>query len=113
MNHLLKGMLFLLLLTLSACANYDKKELIGNWEGPHWKFNFQEDGLLDLSKDGNQLPGLVKYRTFGNALEITKDGTVFLSNLTIKSIKQDTLQLEFRMVTGQSTGDNIETLIRK
>ena len=55
MNHLLKGMLFLLLLTLSACANYDKKELIGNWEGPHWKFNFQEDGLLDLSKDGNQL----------------------------------------------------------
>lgn len=102
---------FLLLcaLTLSACfeANYKIEELYGTWNSEELGFTFNEDGSCEVIIKGNKWPGETKFRpvSIGNTLEFTADGKVFLSNVTIKGLEGDVLQVEMRNMLGS----NIQT----
>lgn len=85
---------------LSACfeANYKIEDLYGKWYSEALGFSFNEDGTCDVIIDGNKYPGKTEFRavSIGNTLEFTKDGKVFLSNVTIKSLEGDVLEIEMR-----------------
>jgi len=98
--------LFLLCCTVSfyACfgSNYKIEDLYGKWDSKSLGFTFNEDGSCVVLIDGNQWPGQTKYRavSIGNTLEFTVNGKVFLSNVTIKSLKEDILEVEMRNMFG-------------
>jgi hypothetical protein len=107
--------LFLLLSLMAiACSSFEKEKLYGHWKNETWEMVFNEDGSCRIGKGGNFLKGELSYHSFGNALEIVNNGKVFLSNLTVKSIENDQLTLEFRKVFGNSDGqtDDIQILKR-
>ncbi len=88
--------LILLVSILISCATFEKDYLYGHWKSTNWEFVFNEDGSCKVGKNGQFSAGDWSYHTFGNAIEIVRNGEVFLSNLTIKKLVPDTLTLEFR-----------------
>lgn len=77
----------------TACSTYEKKDLYGVWKGSTWNFTFNEDGSCTCGQNAAEFP--CTYRTPGNSLEI--NATAFqLTNITVKSIKGDTLKIEMR-----------------
>ncbi|MEL6923194.1 MAG: hypothetical protein AAFO94_04030 [Bacteroidota bacterium] len=107
----MKQLAFVLLLSsmMMACATYDKEALVGHWKNENWEMIFNEDGSMKMGKDGQYLEGEFGWRPFGNTLEITRNGKVFLSNLTVKSVENNELTLEFRNLVG-NTGIQMENL---
>ena len=108
--------IFILLVTATtfSCSTIEEEKLIGSWKSDTWEFTFEEDGGAIVTKNGNTLPGDVSYRNFINALEFVKDGKVFMSGLTVKSVDDETLVIEFRDIMGENnTGDNIVTLTKE
>ena len=87
-------------LAISCATTFEKADLPGHWKNKNWEFVFNEDGTCKVGKEGKFQSGEWTYHTFGNTIEIVKNGKVFLSNLTIKSLKDDKLTLEFRKITG-------------
>ena len=106
---------FFALLTLSllaSCSTYEKTDLYGHWKNGQWEFVFNEDGTCKIGQNGTFLGGENTYRTFGNTLEIVRNGKVYLSNLTVKGIENDKLSLEFRQAMGAEGMDNVQVLSR-
>ncbi len=87
-------------LLFTACfeANYKIEDLYGKWSSEALAFSFNEDGTCEVIIDGNKYPGATKFRavSIGNTLEFTAGGKVFLSNVTIKSLEGDVLEVEMR-----------------
>ncbi len=110
-NLLLLSFSFLL---LTACSStYEKADLYGHWQNENWDFVFNEDGTCKIGKQSQYQGGQWTYRTFGNTLEIAKNGTVFLSGLTVKGIENDELTIEFRPIIGQAkNSQNLQVLKR-
>lgn len=79
-----------------ACNNYEKKDMYGSWKNSSWEFTFNEDGSCTYGNHGATFP--CTYHTTGNALEINGEGSFQLSNISIKSIKNDTFEMEMRML---------------
>jgi len=98
----------------SSLSSYEKEDLHGHWKNDNWEMVFNEDGSMKLGKDGQFQKGDFKYRPFGNTLEITRNGKVFLSNLTVKGIEGDKLSLEFRDLIGGASAvmDDLQVLNR-
>ncbi len=95
--------IFLLAATAIFCfscfePNYKIEELYGKWESEKLGFTFNEDGSCEVIMNGNKWPGETKFRavSIGNTLEFTSGGKVFLSNVTIKSLTGDILNIEMR-----------------
>lgn len=95
-------------LFLISCSTYDKEQLYGHWKNDTWELVFRKDGTCMVGNRGVNQGEQLKYTTLGNTLEISKDGRVIISNLTIKGIENDQLKLEFRNLVG--SGDNMEDL---
>ena len=112
----MKKLIFLLSLSsiffLSCQSTYEKQELYGHWKNDNWDFIFNEDGTCKVGKNAVFQKGNWTYRTFGNTLEIVRDGKVVLSNLTIKGIHNNELSLEFRNIANTKM-DNIQRLKRQ
>lgn len=96
------------LVFILACATYDKEQLLGHWKSDTWELVFRADGTCKVGNRGVLQGEKLKYTTLGNTLEISKDGRVIISNLTIKGIKDDQLTLEFRNLVG--SGDQMEAI---
>jgi len=102
---------FLLLSATLSCSTLDKSALFGHWKNDNWEFVFNEDGSCKVGKDSRFLEGNWSYSVLGNTLEIAKDGKVFLSNLTVKELSEDTLRLEFRnIISNTDQAENIQVL---
>ena len=105
----MKYLIPLLALTfILACSTYEKEQLYGHWKNDTWEMKFRADGTCSLGNNGVNQGEQLKYTTLGNTLEISKDGRVIISNLTVKGITEDELSLEFRNLVGSS--DQMEDL---
>lgn len=94
----MKHLMFLLLpvFLLTSCASFEKEALYGHWKNEQWEMIFNADGTCKVGQGGQFLDGEWTYSTFGNTLELVRDGKVFLTNLTVKELTDQTLTLEFR-----------------
>jgi len=99
---------FFLSIAFLGCSSFEKEQLYGHWKNDTWEFNFREDGTCMMSNNGVVQGEKLKYRTFGNTIEISRSGRVILSGLTIKGIQDDQLTLEFRNLVG--SGDQMENI---
>lgn len=107
--------LFVGILFLSSCTtNYEIEELYGIWEGETMRLVLEESGKCELTINGNTFPGDTEWSAvIGNTLEFTANGKVFLSNVTIKSLKDNVLTLETRPIISKSNqATEIHTLQR-
>lgn len=109
MQKLIGLVIGILLLGLMSCSNFEKEELWGHWKNADWEFIFNEDKSCKVGEDGQFLSGDCKYQTLGNSMEISCDGIVLLSGVTIKSLENDELKLEFRNIIG-NTSVNVENI---
>jgi len=85
-------------LFLGSCTtNYEVKDLYGKWMGESMGFTFNEDGSCEIFMNGEKDPRETYWRdAMGNTLEFTSNGKVILSNVTVKSLKDDVLTIEMR-----------------
>lgn len=85
-------------LFLASCTtNYEVKDLHGQWEGKSMGFTFNEDSSCEIKINGEKYPGDTHWRAaMGNTLEFTANGKVIMSNVTVKSLKDDVLTIEMR-----------------
>ena len=83
------------ILLLSGCDTYKMEDLYGTWKGEVWEMTVEEGDKCRMINNGHEYKDCT-YNTIGNALEIASEGSVFLSNLTVKGIENDVLSLEFR-----------------
>ncbi len=118
---ILATLLLVTLVSLVSCGDafttYEVKDLYGEWKGEPWSFTFKEDGSCKIINKGQVWPGETTWRavSIGNTLELVADGKVIMSNLTVKSIANDTLQLETRPMIGGARADVstvLHTLVR-
>lgn len=79
-------------------TNYKVEELIGKWQGEKYAMTFNEDNTCEILIDGEQYPAAEWRAAIGNTLEFTQAGKVTLSNVTIKSLKDDVLTIEMRPI---------------
>ena len=100
--------IFILGICLVGCSNFEKEQLHGHWKNDTWEFKFRPDNTCMMSNNKVVQGENLKYRTFGNTLEISRDGKVIISGLTIKGIENDQLTLEFRNLVG--SGDQMEEI---
>ncbi len=111
MNHLK-----LVLLSLSffcSCSTVDQSKLNGHWKNETWEFNFAEDKSCSMGMNGVNKTNL-KYSLLGNAIEISENGRVIVSGLTIKRLSSDTLIIQFRNLVGSGDHmDNDQVLLRE
>ena len=111
----MRNLIILLLLgfTLSNCGTVDKTELLGHWKNNSWEFIFEADGLCSIGKGGN-IKSNLKYSLLGNSMEISENGKVIISGLTIKEVKGDSLFIQFRNLVGSGDQmDNDQLLLRQ
>jgi len=97
--------LFAITLFITSCDSfktYEVENLYGKWKGDVWSFTFEEDGSCEVVKNGNKLQGETTWRavTMSNTLEFVANGKVFMANVTVKGIENDTLTLEMRPMIG-------------
>lgn len=96
------ALLFIFSIAFTSCgdafSSFESKDLYGQWQGDTWGFTFNEDGSCEVLKNGNLWPGETTWRkvAVGNTLEFVANGKVFLSNVTVKGIQNDTLSIEMR-----------------
>lgn len=85
-------------LCLASCTtNYEVKDLYGKWADETMGFTFNEDSSCEIMINGEKYPGDTHWRAaLGNTLEFTANGKVIMSNVTIKSLKDDVLTIEMR-----------------
>lgn len=99
----LLGILTIVILTLSSCfePNYQLEDLYGKWTSENMGFTFNKDNSCEIIINGNKWPGETEFRpvSIGNTLEFTANGSVIMSNVTIKSLKDDVLTIEMRPMT--------------
>ena len=101
-------------ISILGCASFDKQDLYGHWKNDTWAFEFRDDGSCSVSYHGTSQGDQLKYTTLGNTLEISRDGHVIISNLTIKSLEQDRLTLQFRNLVGSGDQmDQLQILVRQ
>jgi hypothetical protein len=98
-------------LFLGSCTtNYEVKDLHGKWMGESMGFTFNEDNSCEIFMSGAKDPRKVEWRdAMGNTLEFTSNGKVILSNVTVKSLKDDVLTIEMRPLL--TTRHDISTVI--
>lgn len=98
-------------LFLGSCTtNYEVEDLHGKWMGESMGFTFNEDSSCEIFMKGAKDPRKVEWRAaMGNTLEFTSNGKVILSNVTIKSLKDDVLTIEMRPLL--TTKHDIATVI--
>ena len=113
MKNTLLSLVTILLLFSCGASTYEKNDLYGHWKAPTWEFIFNEDGSCKVGKAGEFPEGKWTYRTFGNTLEISQNGKVFLSGLTIKGIQNDELTLEFRHLVNKSNQMNEHVILKR
>lgn len=102
----MKKLFFLLFLfSLSACSNYETKDLYGTWNSPEVGFVFNEDKTMDVRIGAMTDKG--RYRPFGNTLELVNSENKVLTRVTIKSLKNDSLVIDMPNI-----GSRIFTLTR-
>lgn len=108
--------LFILITTISlfiaSCTtNYEVKDLYGKWSGESMGFTFNEDSSCEIFLNGEQYPGDTHWRAaIGNTLEFTANGKVIMSNVTIKSLKDDVLTIEMRPMMNSK---DVTTVVHK
>ncbi len=97
---------------IGCSSNYETEQLYGNWQGKDIGFTFNEDGTGELRMTGGSRN--IGWRdAMGNTLEITAGGEVIMSNLTVKSVSQDTMVIETREMLGhRAIGEKLHTMIR-
>ena len=85
-------------LFLGSCTtNYETKDLYGKWMGDSMGLTLNEDGSCEIFMNGGKDPRKTEWRdAMGNTLEFTSNGKVILSNVTVKSVTNDTLIIEMR-----------------
>jgi len=104
---LLLGFLF------SNCSTVDQTQLKGHWKNDSWEFIFEDNGKCSIGRAGNLKPNL-KYSLLGNAMEISENGKVIVSGLTIKKVSGDSLFIQFRNLVGSGDKmDNDQILLRQ
>jgi len=96
-----------------GCGTIDQTALIGHWKNKSWEFIFREDGKCSIGNNGN-LKSDLKYSLLGNSMEISQNGKVIISGLTISDIKGDSLFIQFRNLVGSGDQmDNNQILLRQ
>lgn len=113
MRYLL--LFFISIMSFVSCtSNFNKEELYGSWANADWAFTFNKDKTCKVASNGVEFPGDKTFKTFGNTLEFIREGKIFLSNITIKSLEGNTLTLEMRsMFTGSDTTSKLIVLKKK
>ncbi len=104
--------LFSVLLAV-GCSRFEDQELHGHWKNNNWEFIFNPDNSCAIAGQGGTPVENLKYTTFGNTLEIIENGKVILSGLTILSVTEDELKVQFRNLVGSGDNmDNTQLLLR-
>lgn len=87
-----------LALFLGSCTtNYEVTDLYGKWMGESMGLTLNEDRSCEMFINGVKDSREIQWRdAMGNTLEFTSNGKVILSNVTVKSVKNDTLTIEMR-----------------
>lgn len=81
----------------SCTTNYETKDLYGKWMGESMGLTLNEDGSCEIFMNGAKDSREIEWRdAMGNTLEFTSNGKVILSNVTVKSVKDDVLTIEMR-----------------
>lgn len=106
--------LFLCIGLASCTSNYETEELYGQWQGQKLGLTLNQDGSAVILLDGIAFGENVEWRdAIGNTLEFTSNGTVILSNVTVKGVSNDTLTIEFRPIMGRNAAaEEIHHLVK-
>lgn len=104
----MRGFIFIILIGFISCSTYDKELLLGSWKNDSWAFEFRDNGSCSVYANDVLQGDQLKYTSLGNALEISKNGRVIISNLTIVEVTNEKLSLQFRNLVG--SGDKMDRL---
>jgi hypothetical protein len=76
---------------LSACSNFEKKDLYGHWKAQDLDFVFNADNTFEMQIGELQEKGT--FRTFGNNAELINQKGYVAFTMMIKSLKNNELTI--------------------